>query len=525
MEIIEDDNDITWGNNANELNASYAADGYARIKGIGALVTTFGVGELSAINGVAGAYSERVPIIHIVGSPRLQLQKEGAQLHHSLANGDFSAFTEMAGKVTCAHTRVDKGNALAEIDRVIEQAFIQKLPGYINIPIDLFNFTITADLKPLKLKLLKCSEKVKEVAINMITSEIFKAFHPVIFVDALVDRFQATEEVRAFVKKSRIPTFTTPMAKGVIPDSYSNYRGCYNGKASLPEITEEIEKADLVIEIGPFKVELNTGYFSSALENKKIIVINPTNTVALDMTYDNLGISQLLPHITIKLPKYGNIFDFTKTDVTPKVNLTNELTQEYLWSRFKSIVEPDSVVLIDIGSSMFKLLNLKSHDNVKFIAQYSWCSIGFTVGATLGVALASRKRRVYLFVGDGAFQMAAQELSVFLHHGVTPVIIIINNDGYLIEKVICGPQREYNNFQMWNYSKSFDYFGGNLERNTMNKKHAKIGLEAKVTTSSELDEAIVQIQNQKDRIHLVEVVTPEFSMTTELEKMAEHIRI
>ena len=60
--------DLTWLGTCNELNAAYAADGYARIKGTPAcLVTTYAVGELSAMNGVAGAYAEHAGMIHIVG--------------------------------------------------------------------------------------------------------------------------------------------------------------------------------------------------------------------------------------------------------------------------------------------------------------------------------------------------------------------------------------------------------------------------------------------------------------------------
>src|SRR3984957_8520168 len=65
------DSRINWVGCCNELDAAYAADGYARIKGVGALCTTYGVGELSAINGVAGSYAEHLPIFHLVGTPNM----------------------------------------------------------------------------------------------------------------------------------------------------------------------------------------------------------------------------------------------------------------------------------------------------------------------------------------------------------------------------------------------------------------------------------------------------------------------
>lgn len=75
--MIEHPN-VCWVGCANELNAAYAADGYARVSGVGALLTTFGVGELSAINGIAGSYAEYVPVLHIVGAPCRGAQRRGS---------------------------------------------------------------------------------------------------------------------------------------------------------------------------------------------------------------------------------------------------------------------------------------------------------------------------------------------------------------------------------------------------------------------------------------------------------------
>jgi pyruvate decarboxylase len=136
----------------NELNAAYAADGYARVKGLSALITTFGytpphlhwsnvcigVGELSAINGVAGAYSEHVPIVHIVGCPSTTLQKAEALLHHTLGNGDFHVFRDMSRPIS--HTQLylnDPVCAPAEIDRVLANAYVHARPVYLMIPTDI----------------------------------------------------------------------------------------------------------------------------------------------------------------------------------------------------------------------------------------------------------------------------------------------------------------------------------------------------------------------------------------------------
>jgi indolepyruvate decarboxylase len=107
---------IDWIGCCNELNASYAADGYARIHGIAALNTTYGVGELSAINGVAGAYAEHVPVFHLVGMPSLPAQATHALVHHTLGNGEFDFFHKMAEKVVCASAIMTSQNASAVSD-------------------------------------------------------------------------------------------------------------------------------------------------------------------------------------------------------------------------------------------------------------------------------------------------------------------------------------------------------------------------------------------------------------------------
>jgi indolepyruvate decarboxylase len=74
----------------NELNAAYAVDGYSRMAGISALATTYGVGELSAISGVAGAYAEHVPVVCITGAPQLSAIEKRVLLHHTMADGNYT---------------------------------------------------------------------------------------------------------------------------------------------------------------------------------------------------------------------------------------------------------------------------------------------------------------------------------------------------------------------------------------------------------------------------------------------------
>lgn len=85
----------------NELNAGYAADGYARARGVGACVVTFTVGGLSVLNAIAGAYSENLPVICVVGGPNTNDFGTDRILHHTIGLPDFSQELQCFKPVTC----------------------------------------------------------------------------------------------------------------------------------------------------------------------------------------------------------------------------------------------------------------------------------------------------------------------------------------------------------------------------------------------------------------------------------------
>ena len=136
--------ELAWIGMATEQGAGYAADSYARLRGIGALVTTFGVGELSALNAIAGAYAESVPVVHIVGTPALAARETGATLHHNLPDRDYGHFARMAAEVTAAQADLRPDTAPEEIDRVLSTALRTSRPVYLTIPADVAGIPVLA---------------------------------------------------------------------------------------------------------------------------------------------------------------------------------------------------------------------------------------------------------------------------------------------------------------------------------------------------------------------------------------------
>ena len=152
LQQLEDTGTLEWIGACNELNASYAADGYARLNGMAALIVTNAVGALSAINGVAGSYSEHVPVICVCGSIPFRSMERGLGMHHTMADGTWDRFLNAYAQVTAAQARLTPDNAVTEIDRLILTAWRDKLPVYMELPSDIGYLDIEVPAAPLRLE-------------------------------------------------------------------------------------------------------------------------------------------------------------------------------------------------------------------------------------------------------------------------------------------------------------------------------------------------------------------------------------
>ncbi|GKT90215.1 pyruvate decarboxylase [Colletotrichum tofieldiae] len=219
-----------WVGNANELNSSYAADAYARIKGIGALVTSFGVGELSAINAIGGAYAKKSPVVHIVGTPPITTQRAGACLHNSLGDGNFRVFANMYKHVTVAQANlVDVEVAPALIDATLKECLRQSRPVYIEIPTDRVRAQVPAPKSPINISIRGHNEDFDDQMINRVMARIQACKKPMILVDGLSARFGIKAEVNVLVTMTGFPTLTTPYGKGIIKEDLVNFHGVHLG--------------------------------------------------------------------------------------------------------------------------------------------------------------------------------------------------------------------------------------------------------------------------------------------------------
>lgn len=500
LDQIDDAQGVNWVGNCNELNASYAADGYARINGMGAIVTTFGVGELSAINGIAGSYAEHVPIVKIVGMPSTTVINNKKLVHHTLGEGIFNNFSEAFKQVTVGTTLLlNKDNAAKQIDDILCKCYFEKRPVYIGLPIDISGVEILDNNSPLPLSQFQSNKDSLESFTELLLNKINNSKFPIILADFEVNRYNLNKELLDFVEKSGLPVTCLGLGKGVIDETHPQFIGTYNGTLSNQYIQSIFKKADCFILIGVKLTDSITAGFNfiNNINDMDIIDIHPLFSKIDDKMFNDIYmkdvLSKLACNITSRNFKKENYED--KTVPSDELTSSEVLTQRAFFNKINKFIKPNDILLAEQGTSFFGACTLNLKENCTFVGQPLWGSIGYTLGALLGTQIADKTRRNILLIGDGSFQLTAQELSTLLYNNLTPVLFVINNDGYTVERYIHGPNRHYNDINMWDYKKLPEVFNG-----------ASKSVSFKVTNAIELDDVLEKINTINDKLVLVEVV-------------------
>jgi indolepyruvate decarboxylase len=453
LQQMEDSTHLKWVGTCNELNAAYAADGYARLNGMGVVTVTNAVGALGAINGIAGAYAEHVPVILIAGSIPLRSIERGLGMHHTTGDGTWDRFLGAMAQVTAGQTRLTPANAAMEIDRLILTAWREKLPVYMELPSDIAYLDIEVPAAPLMLAEPPSDpERLKSCA-AAIADQLSHAKSPAILVDEDVARYDAATEVMGLAEKMQMPVAVVNAAKAVIDETFPHYAGIYNGKASAPQTREAIEGSDCVLAIGYRPIDGTSGDFTAAL---------PANTIrarghSVDIGEDNyqaVTLKDVLRAVTDAVPQVTNRANGHFAAAMPAASQADgsaKLTQAAYWETIQGYLRSGDVLLTDNGTS-YAIFGFNLPPKCTVIASVIWGSIGYSVGALLGTLTAAPKRRHLLFIGDGSFQETAQELSTMLRHDCKPVIFLINNGGYTIERGYMGKTADYNDVATWAYT-------------------------------------------------------------------------
>jgi len=444
--------DIAWVGCANELNAAYAADGYGRCNGAAALLTTFGVGELSAINGIAGSYAEYVPVIHIVGAPASQAQQQGDCVHHSLGDGDFGHFLRMAQEVSVASAVLTAENAVTEIDRVISEALTQHRPGYLLLAVDVAAAEIS-----LSEEKATAADNHQQVAVAFADAAerlLAPAQRVALLADFLASRWQLQPQLEALRQLRAIPAATLLMGKGVLNEQQPGFVGTYAAQGSSEAVRQAIEDTDVTLCVGVRFTDTLTAGFTQNLPAERVIDLQPFQATVAGEVFAPLSMQQALAALT---PIYQRHCAHWRLADAPECEEGEQIaaaviSQQAFWQAMQRFLQPGDIILADQGTAAFGAAALRLPQDAQLLVQPLWGSIGYTLPATFGAQTAQPDRRVILIIGDGSAQLTIQELGSMLRDGQQPIIFLINNEGYTVERAIHGAEQRYNDIAQWNWT-------------------------------------------------------------------------
>ena len=467
MQQLEDRREPAWVGNCNELNASYATDAYARINGIGAMIVTHGVGTLSAVNGIAGAYSEHVPVILISGSLPLRAIQRGDLMHHTLVDREKGNLSRIFAEVTVAQTRLTPQNAVAEIDRLILTAWRRKLPVYMELPSDISYLDIEVPDHPLKLEMIPSDQNTLKACTEIILKRLNAAKSPAFLLDMDAIRFGVSGQIMELAERFQMQVATLNCAKGAVPESSPQHIGTYAGIASSPATREAIEGSDCLLTVGYRRVETTVGFFTDRLP-AAAIHLNSRSVDTADKNYQGVYIAELLQSIVDSSSGIVAKKQPARPSKPPAFIPSNDpLTQDAYWKAMQNFLRPGDVIVVEDGASSAGMGRLTLPDTCTYITgAFVWCSIGYATPALLGAILASPGRRHILLTGEGSLQMTVQELSTVMRHNLKPFIFVINNSGYTVERAVLGKDAKYNDVANWRYSELPNVFSRDKKAET-----------------------------------------------------------
>lgn len=508
---------VEWVGCANELNAGYAADAYGRLRGISALFTTFGVGELSAVNAVAGSYAEYVPVVEVVGAPATASQAANRIVHHSLGDGVFDHFMGMHAPITCARAALTAETAVAEIDRVLTAVRDQRLPGYLLVPSDVAEAPGERAATPLpRAGDVTDPDVLREftAAVTRMLATVPDAGRVTFLTGLLVHRLGAVDRYRALVADRGVRFATTAWAKSIVDETAPGYVGLYAGAASDPAARAAVEEAGVLVIAGVQFTDLNSGFLTQTIDRGR--------TVELGAHTASVGFASFAP---LSLPEALRGLDEVLAGLAPAPpppvpaavrghDDSHEdpgatLRQDSLWRVVAAHLEVGDVVLADQGTCFYGMATHSLPKDTTFMGQPLWASIGYPLPALLGAALAAPDRRSILLVGDGAALMTLQELATMAGHRLAPIVVVVDNDGYTVERAIHGPEEVYNDIPRVDWTALVRALAPDADVAA-----------TRVTTVGELTETLHTARAHPDRMALVQAVLPRLDVPALLTAIA-----
>ncbi|MAE65223.1 MAG: preprotein translocase subunit Tim44 [Phycisphaeraceae bacterium] len=458
-----------------EIGAGYAADAYARVSGLGAVCVTYCVGGLNVLNAVAGAYAEKSPLIVISGAPGLAERHRSPLLHHQVR--DFHTQFEIYEKVTCAACVLDDPpTAARRIVQVIEACRRVKRPVYIEVPRDMVDEPCVPAVEANESMPRETPDPaVRREAVAEASQMLRAAKRPVIVAGVEVHRFGLQEKLLRLVERTGYPVVATLLGKSVIRENHPQYLGVYEGAMGHEQVRRAVEGADCVLFLGAFMSDINLGVYTARLDPDRCIDASSQRISIRRHYYEHVELGKFIEALSRSLPARRGKARTAKAQARSfKARPNRPVTVRRLFDRMNELLDERTVVICDIGDSLFGAIELTMHRRTEFLSPAYYTSMGFAVPAAIGAQMAQPNLRPIVFVGDGAFQMTGHELACIARYGLNPIIIVLNNKGYTTERMIHeGPYNDIHDcaYHLW-------------------PQVVRKGWGCEVTTEGELEEAL-----------------------------------
>ncbi|HEX3600568.1 MAG TPA: thiamine pyrophosphate-dependent enzyme [Lacipirellulaceae bacterium] len=489
--------------------AGFAADAYARVNGMGALCVTYCVGGLSVCNSIAGAYAEKSPVVMITGSPGLRERVHNPLLHHMVR--DFHTQYDVFEKLTVAGTELsDPRTAFSEIDRVLATCARYKRPVYIDIPRDMVH--VRPEIAPAyKSPEVHSDSRALAEAIDETVKRIKAARQPVLLLGVELHRFGLQEDAVRLAEVSGIPMAATMLGKGVVAETHPLYMGLYEGALGHDEVTKYVEASDCVIMLGTFITDINLGIYTAELDLGDCIYVTSEECRVRYHHYHNVQLADFVRALAAHRPQPQNPPpDRKKFYKDPfKLRPDDRITVTRLMERLDEQLDDGTVVIADVGDSLFGATELTTHGRTEFISPAYYTSMGFAVPAALGVNVARPEARVVAIVGDGAFQMTGMEFSNLVRHKFPTVVIVLDNRGYGTERLLHAGDWKFNDIQPWQFHRLPEVVGG--------------GTGFLIRTEGEFDAALNAAWKDHNGPSILQVIIDPTDCSRALARMAERM--
>ncbi len=491
-----------------EETAGYAADAYARTKGMGAACVTYGVGGLSMINAVTAAYAEKSPLVVISGSPGIKERTADALLHHK--GRDFYTQQRIYNEITVASALLDEPfTAFNEIDRVLDAVYWHKRPGYIELPRDMVSEPGAAYQRP-STGGHHSNPKTLDAALTDAIAFINQSENSVILAGAELHRFGYQDKLLRLAEERQFPVATTLLGKSVMPEAHPLYLGIYGGATARDEVTMLVESSDCVIVCGAFMTDVNFGTYKSNLERSRCVYATSDRISVGYSTYEDVTLEDFIDGLnSSKLHKRGDIdLEWVLTVPEPFEMVPDQpLTVHRLFQQLNLLLNEDMTVIADVGDGLWAAADLRLPERTEFISLAYYTSMGFSIPAAIGAQLGKPTSRPLVIVGDGAFQMTGTELSTTIRYGLNPIILVLNNSGYgTLRPFIEG---SFNDIENWHYARMPELLG--------------TGRGFVVHTEAEFDRAMKIALAETQHYVLIEVILDKSDMSRALTRLADQV--